>query len=87
MYDLMVQLRQDKIMATAKQTNAIVSTFFPSNVRDRILKEAHQQVDREETKQKKRLHLEMHQRTSSRASFTRAIRMKGMKAVMLSAYC
>jgi len=31
-------------MATAKRTNAIVSSMFPSNVRDRILKEAKEQA-------------------------------------------
>jgi class 3 adenylate cyclase len=34
-------------MATALRTNAIVSSLFPSNVRDRILKDAEEQVERE----------------------------------------
>jgi class 3 adenylate cyclase len=42
-----VQQRQNKVMATALRTNAIVSSLFPSNVRDRILKEAEEQVERE----------------------------------------
>jgi class 3 adenylate cyclase len=42
-----VQRRQNKVMATALRTNAIVSSLFPSNVRDRILKDAEEQVERE----------------------------------------
>jgi class 3 adenylate cyclase len=42
-----VHRRQNKVMATALRTNAIVSSLFPSNVRDRILKEAEEQVERE----------------------------------------
>jgi hypothetical protein len=40
-----VSRRQNKVMTTAR-TNAIVSSLFPSNVRDRILKEE-EQVERE----------------------------------------
>jgi len=46
-YVLFVQRRQNKIVATAHRTNAIVSSLFPSNVRDRILQEAQEQVDRD----------------------------------------
>jgi class 3 adenylate cyclase len=42
-----VQRRQNKVMATALRTNAIVSSLFPSNVRDRILKDAEEQAERE----------------------------------------
>jgi class 3 adenylate cyclase len=42
-----VSRRQNKVMATALRTNAIVSSLFPSNVRDRILKDAEEQVERE----------------------------------------
>jgi hypothetical protein len=37
LYDWMVELRQRKVMATAVQTSAIVSSLFPSTVRDRLL--------------------------------------------------
>jgi class 3 adenylate cyclase len=36
LYDWMVQRRQDKVMATAVQSSAIVSSLFPSQVRDRL---------------------------------------------------
>jgi len=45
LYDYLVQRRQDKVMATAKRTNAIVSSLFPSNVRDRILADAKEQAE------------------------------------------
>jgi class 3 adenylate cyclase len=35
-YDYMVRRRQAKIMALAKQTDTIVASLFPSNVRDRL---------------------------------------------------
>lgn len=38
-YDVMVNVRQAKVMASAKRTNAIVSTLFPQNVRDRLFAE------------------------------------------------
>ena len=43
-YDYLVQVRQNKVMNTAKRTNAIVSSLFPENVRDRILKDAEEQA-------------------------------------------
>lgn len=46
-YDYMVQRRQDKVMATAKRTNAIVSSLFPSNVRDRIMQDVEDQAEQE----------------------------------------
>jgi hypothetical protein len=39
MYDFAVQLRQKKVMETAAKTNAIVTSLFPSNVRDRLMEE------------------------------------------------
>lgn len=39
MYDVLVQRRQQKLLETATKTNAIVSSLFPSNVRDRLLEE------------------------------------------------
>jgi hypothetical protein len=47
LYDCLVQRRQDKVMATAKRTNDIVSSLFPSNVRDRILKDAEEQAEQD----------------------------------------
>jgi hypothetical protein len=38
LYDWMVELRQRKVMASAVQTSAIVSSLFPSTVRDRLFK-------------------------------------------------
>jgi class 3 adenylate cyclase len=42
-----VQRRQNKIVATALRTNAIVSSLFPSNVRDRVMQEAEEQAERD----------------------------------------
>ena len=44
-YDNYVMLRQKKMEATANLTNAIVSSLFPANVRDRIMKNAEEHVD------------------------------------------
>jgi hypothetical protein len=52
LYDCLVQRRQDKVMATAKRTNA-VSSLFPSNVRDRILKDAEEQAEQDMLNNKK----------------------------------
>lgn len=46
-YDYHVMVRQTKMEATAIRTNAIVSSLFPANVRDRILKNAEEQADRD----------------------------------------
>ena len=43
-YVRIVQRRQTKVMATAARTNAIVTSLFPSNVRDRIMKDAEEAV-------------------------------------------
>jgi class 3 adenylate cyclase len=42
-----VQRRQNKIVAKALRTNAIVSSLFPSNVRDRVIKQAEEQAERD----------------------------------------
>jgi class 3 adenylate cyclase len=47
LYDYLVQRRQNVVMATAKRTNAIVSSLFPRNVRDRILEDAREQAIKE----------------------------------------
>jgi hypothetical protein len=41
-----VSSRQTKVMAIANRTTAIVSSLFPDNVRDRLLKEAHDQANK-----------------------------------------
>ncbi|GAX15863.1 hypothetical protein FisN_2Lu430 [Fistulifera solaris] len=44
LYDYLVLLRQRKVVEAARRTNKIVTALFPSNVRDRILKEADEQI-------------------------------------------
>jgi hypothetical protein len=39
-YDMAVTRRQKKVMERANRTNAIVSSLFPTNVRDRLYREA-----------------------------------------------
>ena len=51
MYDFAVQQRQRKVMETAEKTNAIVTSLFPSNVRDRLMEEL--KPDHEDTKMMK----------------------------------
>jgi hypothetical protein len=36
LYDRLVERRQKKVMSTAMQSSAIVSSLFPSQVRDRL---------------------------------------------------
>lgn len=48
LYDFFVVRRQDKIATTVEKTTAIVSSFFPENVRDRILADAAEQAAAEE---------------------------------------
>jgi class 3 adenylate cyclase len=43
-YDYLVQRRQKVVMATAKRTDAIVSSLFPKSVRDRIIEDAQAQA-------------------------------------------
>lgn len=47
LYDYMVYRRQTKLLKTAQRTNQIVSSLFPSNVKQRILEEAEEQARRE----------------------------------------
>jgi class 3 adenylate cyclase len=47
LYDYLVQRRHDKVMATAKRTDAIASSLFPSNVRERMFKDAEEQAERD----------------------------------------
>jgi class 3 adenylate cyclase len=44
-YDQLVQMRHNKVMTTAKRTNAIAASLFPSNVRDRMWKDAEEQAE------------------------------------------
>jgi class 3 adenylate cyclase len=62
LYDYLVQLRHDKVMATAKRTNAIAASLFPSNVRDRMFKDAEEQAERDLLNKKKRFfeHMGVH---------------------------
>lgn len=46
-YDCTVQKRQDKVEAVAERTNAIVTSLFPQNVRERIMKEAEDAVEKD----------------------------------------
>ena len=47
LYDFFVQRRNETVVLKAKRSNAIVSALFPKNVRDRIMKEAEEQVEAE----------------------------------------
>lgn len=56
LYDFMVTRRQNKVMATATKTSAIVASLFPQNVQERIFKEAEAQTKNEfGNSQKKKL--------------------------------
>jgi hypothetical protein len=44
LYDYFVLLRQRRVVEAARRTNKIVTALFPSNVRDRILKDADEQI-------------------------------------------
>jgi hypothetical protein len=46
-YDYLVQRRQRRTFLKAKRTNAIVAALFPSNVRDRLLRDAEEQAENE----------------------------------------
>lgn len=39
-YDVMVTKRQNRLMATAKKTDAIVASLFPKEIKDKMLAEA-----------------------------------------------
>ena len=47
-YDYLVQERQRRTLLKAKQTNAIVTALFPANVRDRLIKDAEEQIANKE---------------------------------------
>jgi len=42
LYDVVVRKRQEIVMVSAKQTNDIVTSLFPQNVRDRLFEQAQQ---------------------------------------------
>lgn len=48
LYDYMVYRRQQKLLATAKRTGAIVSSLFPKDVQKRIMEDADRQAQEEE---------------------------------------
>jgi hypothetical protein len=48
MYDVLVQRRQEKVMKSAAKTNAIVTSLFPANVRDRLLQDQEDALRRKE---------------------------------------
>lgn len=54
-YVAYIQRRQSKIVDTARRTNAVVASLFPSNVRDRILSDAGTESDKVTSKAKQRL--------------------------------
>ena len=49
-YDKFVHHRQAEVLAQAARSSAIVASLFPSNVRDRILQQAEEQVDGRKSK-------------------------------------
>ena len=44
-YDCMVERRQKVVLSTAIKTSAIVSSLFPTNVRDQLLQQHEEKVD------------------------------------------
>ena len=50
-YDVVVECRQKKVMNTATRTSAIVSSLFPSNVRDRLFQQNEEQKEQQKEKQ------------------------------------
>jgi hypothetical protein len=46
LYDYMVQRRQRKVMQSAESANAIVSSIFPQNVKERLLQTAEEKVNK-----------------------------------------
>lgn len=49
-FAMYVQRRQQEVMTTALKTNKIVASLFPANVRDRILKDAEEQIEHQNQK-------------------------------------
>jgi hypothetical protein len=73
-YDHLIQRRQDKVMATAP---TLVSSLFPSNVRDRILKDAEEQAEQDMLN--RRGFFGAARRTGSRLSSTRRWRERSLR--------
>lgn len=44
LYDCLVQKRQNKLLSTAKQSNAIVSSLFPEEVREQLMRRAEDDI-------------------------------------------
>jgi Adenylate and Guanylate cyclase catalytic domain len=55
-YDFTVQRRQKKVLQSAENANAIVSSIFPANVQERILKNAEEQAKKNMKEQKGPMH-------------------------------
>jgi class 3 adenylate cyclase len=55
-YDLKVQRRQKKVLQSAENANAIVSSIFPANVQERILKNAEEQAKKNMKEQRGPMH-------------------------------
>jgi CHASE domain len=53
MFDFAVAIRQRRVAAKARRADALVSSLFPSNVREQLLKDADDHIQREEDAQKK----------------------------------
>jgi hypothetical protein len=50
LFDYTVALQQSKIVAKAKHTHAIVSSLFPSHMRDQLLQDAEQDEEQQQHK-------------------------------------
>jgi class 3 adenylate cyclase len=50
-YDWFVQRRNEKVVGAAARSNAIISTLFPKNVRDRLFEEKEKEMEEEENKE------------------------------------
>lgn len=53
LYDVLVQSRQNKLLTTANQTNAIVSSLFPKEIQKRIIQDAEEQAAQKKNKKKR----------------------------------
>jgi class 3 adenylate cyclase len=56
LYDSKVEQRQRNLMATAIQSTAVLSSLFPSKIRDKLLSQEFRLIDNNETASKKSVH-------------------------------
>ena len=75
MYDILVERRQKKVMKSAMQTGAIVSSLFPKNVRDRLLKEEEANANKDKQVAKAKNSLQSFMRDGSKPKETAAYDM------------